>query len=136
MSVNINGKRIRKARIFNRMTITELAEKIGVTKQMISKYEHNQSNISLGTLQKVIRILEFPVNFFLEDDKFVYENKGTFYRSRLTSTQAEKQPSETYKKAAAILRDYLESYIDFPKLDNESLNYTSPEDAAIKLRNK
>lgn len=136
MSVNINGKRIREARIFNRMTITELAEKIGVTKQMISKYEHNQSNISLGTLQKIIRILEFPVNFFLEDDKFVYENKGTFYRSRLTSTQAEKQPSETYKKAAAILRDYLESYIDFPKLDNESLNYTSPEDAAIKLRNK
>ena len=85
MSVNINGKRIREARIFNRMTITELAEKIGVTKQMISKYEHNQSNISLGTLQKIIRILGFPVNFFLEDDKFVYENKGTFYRNSTSS---------------------------------------------------
>ena len=45
MSLKINGKRIREARIFNKMTMTELAENIGVTKQMISKYEHNQSII-------------------------------------------------------------------------------------------
>ena len=93
MSLKINGKRIREARIFNKMTMTELAENIGVTKQMISKYEHNQSNISLESLQKIIRTLNFPMNFFLETDRVIYENKGTFYRSRLTSTQAEKQPS-------------------------------------------
>ena len=139
MSLKINGKRIREARIFNKMTMTELAENIGVTKQMISKYEHNQSNISLESLQKIIRTLNFPMNFFLETDRVIYENKGTFYRSRLTSTQAEKQPSETYKKLAAMLRDYFEDYIDFPELDmldNDCLDNILPEQAAVELRNK
>src|SRR5699024_7853220 len=117
MSLKINGKRIREARIFNKMSMTELAENIGVTKQMISKYEHNQSNISLESLQKIIRIINFTMNLFLETDRVIYENKGTFYRSRLTSTQAEKQPSEIYKILAAMLRDYFEDYIDLPELD-------------------
>lgn len=132
--MKINGQRLREARVFRGMTITQLAEKVGVSKQMISRYEHDRSNISLETFMKIIKELHFPMNFFTGEAKFVYTNEGTFYRSRLTSTQIEKKPSETYKQAAAILRDYFEQYIDFPVLDLID-EFDSPEEAAYKLRN-
>lgn len=55
MSLKINGSRVREARLFKGFTITELSKKIGVSKQMLSKYEHNKSNISIETLQKLPR---------------------------------------------------------------------------------
>ena len=64
MSLKINGKRIREARIFNKMTMTELAENIGVTKQMISKYEHNQSN---RIVTKDNTNIKFSYEFFLRN---------------------------------------------------------------------
>lgn len=134
MAMKINGQRLREARAFRGLTITQLAEKVGVSKQMISRYEHDRSNISLETFMKIIKELHFPMNFFTGEVKFVYTNEGTFYRSRLTSTQIEKKPSETYKQAAAILRDYFEQYIDFPMLDLID-EVDSPEEAAYKLRN-
>ena len=39
--MKINGTRLKEARYFRKMTITELAEQIGVTKQMVSRYERN-----------------------------------------------------------------------------------------------
>ena len=42
MSLKINGSRVREARLFKGFTITELSKKIGVSKQMLSKYEQHQ----------------------------------------------------------------------------------------------
>ncbi|MDU7007178.1 MAG: helix-turn-helix transcriptional regulator, partial [Enterococcus faecalis] len=38
-----NGQRLKEARMYRGMTLEELKEKIGVSKQMISKYEQNIS---------------------------------------------------------------------------------------------
>lgn len=137
MPLNVNGERIREARLFNKLTITKLADELGVSKQMISRYEHGKANVSLEMFKKMVKILKFPTAFFTGHQKFEYENFGTFYRSRLTATQSEKQPSELYKVAAAVLRDYFEQYIQFPSLDiMESDDTDAPEDAARMLRSK
>lgn len=45
-----NGDRLREARQLKMLTITELAKKVNVTKQMISKYEHKLSVPGTETL--------------------------------------------------------------------------------------
>lgn len=134
MSLQINGKRLKEARLFNHLTMSALADQIGVSKQAISKYEHNKIEISSAVFQKIVQVLNFPLYFFTDFEKVPYQDDGTFYRSRLTAIQSEKQPSKTYKKAAAYLRDYFENYIDFPELDTKLELEESPENAANELR--
>ncbi|WP_438297398.1 ImmA/IrrE family metallo-endopeptidase [Sporosarcina sp. FA15] len=114
--VKFNGNRLREARRFRMKSITDLADEIGVTKQMISKYENNKAVPSLEILFQIINILKFPREFFFGEDTFHMETEGTFFRSRLTSTQKEKKPSEFTKNMTVVIRDFLENYIDFPTL--------------------
>ena len=132
--MKLNGTRLKEARYFRKMTITDLAEKIGVTKQMISRYERETGEPSLETFQKIVSALKFPVNFFTESDSNNFCSQGTFYRSRLTATQTEKRPSEFYQKAACYIRDYFETMIEFPELPKFDRSFDSPEEAANYIR--
>lgn len=116
-----NGERLKEARYFNSLSITELAKKLEVSKQMVSKYENDKSIPSAEILFKIIGLLGFPSEFYFQQDKFKETSMGTFYRSRLTSTQKQKTPSESIKRAVALYRDYLEQYIDFPELLRPSI---------------
>lgn len=136
MKFKLNGSRLREARRYRHMTIAELASKASVTKQMISRYECGNSKPGLDVFQKIIQALKFPLDYFTTEDKRDFQDGGTFFRSRLTATQSEKQPSETYKRATAIVRDYFGEFIDFPKLTNDKFENDTPPQAAIKLRNK
>ncbi|TDL95507.1 helix-turn-helix domain-containing protein [Macrococcus carouselicus] len=75
MSLIFEGDRLREVRKFRQMSITELAKSVGVSKQMISKYERNESVPSIEVYQKIISKLEFPLKFFQQKDKF----NGKFY---------------------------------------------------------
>ncbi|MEM5032044.1 helix-turn-helix transcriptional regulator [Limosilactobacillus fermentum] len=114
MGYELNGSRLREARRYRRLTITSLSEEIGVSKQMISRYERGTAQPGLDIFQQIVKSLQFPVAFFTGENKFDYEDEGTYFRSRLTSTQSEKMPSETYKKASGLVRDLFSEYIDFP----------------------
>lgn len=112
-----NGERLKEARLFNQKTISEIAESLGVTKQMVSKYENGQSSPSLDSIFQLVQELKFPREFYFTKDKYSMESNGTFFRSRYTSTQKEKIPSEYSKKYTAVIRDYLNEFLNFPELD-------------------
>lgn len=134
MSMPFNGTRLREARRFRKLSISKLSEKIGVTKQSISKYERGNAIPSAKVYSKLVFELGFPLSFFQMKDKYSTENLGTFYRSRMTSTQTEKAPSELKKKYLAILSNLFEKYVDFPPLGNNENYSTIPEIAAYQLR--
>ncbi|WP_054665968.1 helix-turn-helix domain-containing protein [Lacticaseibacillus camelliae] len=90
MGFELNGDRLREARRYRRLTITSLSEKAGVSKQMVSRYERGTAQPGLEVFQKIVRELQFPVDFFTGTNKFEYKDEGTYFRSRLTSTQSEK----------------------------------------------
>lgn len=134
-----NGNRLKEARYFRSLTITKLAEKVGISKQMISKYENSKSEPDSEHLFKIINILNFPSEFFFQRDKFTENFNGTFYRSRLTATQKQKNPAETIIGAASIYVDYLNRYVELPKIEDlreerneDDINY---ELVSQKLRN-
>src|SRR5699024_5110377 len=132
-----NGKRLKEARLYNKLTITELAEKLNVTKQMISKYENEKSEPNFENSLQLNSILGYPREFFYTRDKYSIKNEGTFFRSRLTATQKSKQPATIALKYSVIVRDFLEQYIDFPTLKNreEYEGMDNLEEISLKIRN-
>ncbi|WP_404978148.1 ImmA/IrrE family metallo-endopeptidase, partial [Bacillus safensis] len=84
----------------------------------------------------IISNLNFPREFFFGEDTFDMETEGTFFRSRLTSTQKEKKPSEFTKNMTVLIRDFLEDYIDFPKVPKKPMinNNHSIEELAYRVR--
>lgn len=135
MSMSFSGERLKEARRFRQLSIPQLAEKVNISKQMISKYEHNDAQPSPSTYQKLVMELGFPLKFFQHTDEFSYDDFGTFYRSRLSSTQSEKKPSELLKKYLAVLANFFERYVDFPVLEEFTLS-ENPITAAEQLREK
>ncbi|RDW18771.1 XRE family transcriptional regulator [Oceanobacillus chungangensis] len=131
-----NGTRLKEARLYNKLTITELAEKLNVTKQMVSKYEKGKSEPSFEKSLQLNNILGYPREFFYTTDKFLIENEGTFFRSRLTATQKSKEPASIALKYSVIVRDFLEQYIDFPILQNREVyeGKDNPEEIALSIR--
>lgn len=134
MNNSFNGKRLREARYYNSLSITQLADKLSISKQMVSKYENGRSSPSLENLFKIMKTLGFPREFFYDEYSVPLGSSGIFYRSLLTSTQKQKAPSNTLMEATSIYRDFLSNYIEFPQEDSIDLSTCSPEIAAQKLR--
>lgn len=111
-----NGERLKEARYFKGLSITELASELGISKQMVSKYETNKAKPTAEILFQIVRLFDFSTEFYFNEDKFSERSNGTFYRSRFTSTQKQKAPSESIKRVISIYRDYLEQFINFPEL--------------------
>ncbi|MBU0976732.1 MAG: helix-turn-helix transcriptional regulator [Patescibacteria group bacterium] len=63
MSEKIIGKQIRKARMERQLTQSDLGKKIGVTWEMISRYENGKSS-SRKNLEKIAKVLSKPIQFF------------------------------------------------------------------------
>lgn len=117
LQISFNGERLKEARLFNKMTITQIAELLNVSKQMISKYEKGRATPSEESLEILERELKFSRDFFFGKDNFTLTSTGTFFRSRYTTTQTEKLPAEINKNYVALIRDYLGNFVNFPNLD-------------------
>lgn len=61
------GARVRARRKARSMNQTELAKKLGVTFQMVQRYEYGLCRISASTLFHIAHALETPIDYFFED---------------------------------------------------------------------
>lgn len=138
MKKMFNGERLKEARLYNKLTITELAERLNVTKQMISKYENGKSEPSFDKSLQLNHFLGYPREFFYSKEKFYIENEGTFFRSRLTATQKSKEPASIALKYSVIVRDFLEGYVEFPTLQNREVyeGESNIEEITLSIREK
>lgn len=59
------GQKIRELRIKNKMTQTELAEKVGTTQKNISKYELEALDLSTETIIKLCKIFNESADYIL-----------------------------------------------------------------------
>jgi transcriptional regulator with XRE-family HTH domain len=63
------GKRIRLRRVEQRISQTDLGEKLGVSFQQVQKYEKGANRVGASRLQQIATALDVPVAFF-------YDGKG------------------------------------------------------------
>jgi len=137
--------RIREARLARGLTLTELAERVGVTKQAISKYELGAVNISSTILMRLVDVLNFPIEFFFKYKENVNESLSmspVFFRSPSLAKRT-KDAMEQRMDFVCEIVFYLKKYINFPKVDicnldngedKEFLDDIEIEAAALKLR--
>lgn len=77
-NIKINGERLRTARMFNQMTITELAEKLSVSKQEVCRYQCNQSKIPTDRFALIVRELGFPMSWYTGHDKAIIVTQSDY----------------------------------------------------------
>lgn len=111
-----NNIRLKEGRVYRGLTITDLADKLNMSKQMISKYENGKSIPSFEVMMQISAILNFPKDYFYENPVNV-STGNTYFRSLLTSSKKEREMQYDRVKYLTIIRALLEEYVDFPDLD-------------------
>jgi Zn-dependent peptidase ImmA (M78 family)/DNA-binding XRE family transcriptional regulator len=119
MSENLtsfNGERLKSARLFNMMTISDLAERVNISKQAVSQYETNKSEPKLEVLLNLSSILGFPREYFYEVDKRRIVSGDTYFRSLAATTNKERLAQIERVKLLSNVVNTINEYIDFPQL--------------------
>src|SRR5207249_4953907 len=62
------GKRIRLRRVEQRISQSDLGEKLGVSFQQVQKYEKGVNRVGASRLQQIATALDVPVTFFYDGD--------------------------------------------------------------------
>lgn len=131
-----NGSRLREGRIYRGYTITDLANELEVSKQMVSKYENNKAVPTLEALLQISNVLKFPKEYFYENSIDV-KTGNTYFRSLLTTGKKEREMQYDRVKYLTIIRSLLEEYVDFPELhvpDFSERDTENVEEIANRLR--
>ena len=63
-----NGDRVKFARIYNGLTVDELASKLNISAQAESQYEMGKITPQFDKLLGLSKVLNFPIDFFLKKD--------------------------------------------------------------------
>lgn len=135
--MGFSGERLKTARIFRNLTITQLSDMLVVSKQAISQYEKNQSIPKAEVLFRIVKSLDFPMAYFNNDDTDIVVD-NTFFRALLSTRKLDLETQEVKAKYIALVYDFLESIFDFPKLNlfqGDGIDIADPEVKASELRN-
>jgi len=62
------GKKIRLRRVEQRISQSDLGEKLGVSFQQVQKYEKGVNRVGASRLQQIATALDVPVTFFYASD--------------------------------------------------------------------
>lgn len=65
------SENVRKARESEGLSQEKFAERIGVTQQMISKYENGTKLPSISTLTDIADVLDCSTDYLLDREKFI-----------------------------------------------------------------
>lgn len=130
-----NGKRLEYARYYRGMTIIDLADEVGVSKQAISQFENGIIFPQFDTLMKIIASLNFPREYFFEEDIINVRYGNTFFRAQSKIKKIEEERQAVSIRFIGQIHDFLSEYIEFPKLNIPDFEEgLSIEEKASKLR--
>lgn len=132
-----NGARVKFARLYNGFTVEELANKLEITPQAESQYEMDKITPQFDKLVSLSKILNFPVEFFFQNDSVMMEIGSAYFRSLMKTPKKYRTEQKTKVQLFAKLFSVISEYIDFPELDlpTDVESYDSPEEAAQYIRN-
>lgn len=120
--------RINQARLSRGLSLSDLADLVGVSKQAISQYETGKSKPLDSTLNRIAYVLRYSTDFFR---KPVPANtsmaSGVFFRSNKTAKKKDLNAAEMKIEILREIDDYLSQYIDFPLVNLPRIDYSYNE---------
>ena len=137
MALIFNGERLKKARLYRGMTVSDLAENLGMSKQAISQYETGKNQPEKTKLFNISAALGFPYSYFYQADTISIVSGTTYFRSLLSTTKKERIQQYCIIEYLSLIYSFLSKYVDFPESTIPSIseeNSTSAELAAESVR--
>lgn len=113
---SFNGQRLKIARLYRNLSISDLADKIGIKKQSISQFETGLTKPKVETELLLIRELQFPRSFFYQNFETTEVNK-TFFRALSSASALDKKTQETKTQLVVEIYNFLCEYLGLPELD-------------------
>jgi len=98
------GKKLVLARKQAGLTQSRLAEKLSVESSTVQRWEGGQFLPSQSKLEKLLEFLELPIDYFLGDEKKVYDPVDTRIQSRMASLIADLQSQ--IEEKSRLLENY------------------------------
>lgn len=123
----------RKRRGLSKIALAK-ATKIGL--RSIVYYESGRFNPSDETAHSLAATLQFPVNFFYEDDIEEINPDAVSFRSLSKMTAAQRDAATAIGTLATTVCNWIERQFELPPPDVPSLRVFDPETAASVLRNE
>ena len=117
MSKSFNGQRLRQARLYKGLSINDLAELLGVSKQAISQYETSNVTPDFDKMRIITNELNFPSSYFFQEDSFDVNAKTTYFRALLSANKNARLQQVVKIKHLAMIYEILSNYLEFPQLN-------------------
>ncbi len=123
-----NGGRLRNARIYNGISLTDLAEKTDIKKQSISLYENGKNVPDYEKVRAMARVLGFPFDYFFQEDKMKTYTETTYFRSQATATKKDRAAQSVKLEFVAQMYEVLWNYIEFPQFKDPKIEFSGYDD--------
>lgn len=115
-SPRFKGQMLNSIRLYRGMTISDLADKVDITKQTVSLYENDGAAPSLEKVMLLAAALNVPRSFFYSDFTAPV-SKTTYFRSLVSCSKKERTACVKTIEYVSALYDFLSQYIEFPQLN-------------------
>lgn len=120
-----NGERLKSARIYRGLTVAELADKIGVSKQAISQYEKGDNTPEFKKMTAITSCLDFPPEYFFQSSNFNIKTNSTYFRALLSTNKKNRAQQIIKMEHLITIYKILSNYIEFPALNLPKLKLES-----------
>jgi len=122
--------KLRDARKVARLSQTELADRIGVSRQAVSAYERGDKSPEPTTFEKIADVLKQPVPFFTAADGAVFGASTTkFFRKFGPETMRRNDACDVLGEWFVQTAKYLDGFVNYP---NPSIFETEPSQASAR----
>ena len=116
------------------MSISELAEMLDASKQLVSQYETGKTSPSMGKLNEISKILNYPISFFY---KPILQNESAssiiFFRSKKTAKEKSKNAAKQKMEIFCEIMNYLQNYVNLPEPNIPKVIYENDDLAPLDL---
>jgi len=117
------------------LTLTRLAERVGLTAQSLSNAECGRQDPSEATLKSISGALNFPLSFFLEPEPIEIVAEQVSFRARSKTSARARDAVLSAATLAAELHTWIDHRFELPRTDIPTVEQRmAPEVAAAHVR--
>lgn len=122
------GERLKNARMYRGLTLTELAKRTEISKQSISLYENGNNVPDHMKVRLLAAELNFPYDYFFQTDNYVAKTETTYFRSLASATKKDRTAQSIKLEYVAKMYEILLEYISFPIMNLPSVDFEGYDD--------
>ncbi|KMZ12447.1 Transcriptional regulator [Candidatus Burkholderia humilis] len=131
------GSNLRTARFFHGLSLQELGDRVGLSKQFLSRVESGADVPTAGLVASLCDELWVHPEFFAVPDSTPIADEHCHFRKQLTTKAALRQIARAKGEFLKRMVDALEEHLEFPRYDFDEGDVSSAksiEHAAERVR--